>query len=133
MFLEISQNSQENTCVRVSFLKKLQAFIKKETLAQVFSCEFCKISKNTFSHRTPPVAASGRIVLDILRNFTVTSTVKLVLSIVVDCEHGTFSIIPDVFLKYPQILTTQKQLSRGVLQNLLFCKICCFAKGCNVI
>ena len=33
-------------------------FIKKETLAQVFSCEFCKISKNTFSYRTPPVAAS---------------------------------------------------------------------------
>ena len=24
-------------------------FIKKETLAQVFSCEFCKIFKNTFS------------------------------------------------------------------------------------
>ena len=23
----------------------------------MFSCEFCKISKNTFSHRTPPVAA----------------------------------------------------------------------------
>ena len=34
-------------------------FIKKETLAQVFSCEFCKIFKNTFSYRTPPVAASG--------------------------------------------------------------------------
>ena len=34
-------------------------FIKKETLAQVFSCEFCEISKNTFSYRTPPVAASG--------------------------------------------------------------------------
>ena len=33
-------------------------FIKKETLAQVFSCEFCEISKNTFSYRTPPVAAS---------------------------------------------------------------------------
>ena len=33
-------------------------FIKKETLAQVFSCEFCKIAKNTFSHRTPPVATS---------------------------------------------------------------------------
>ena len=28
-------------------------FIKKETLAQVFSCEFCEISKNTFSYRTP--------------------------------------------------------------------------------
>ena len=33
-------------------------FIKKESLAQVFSCEFCKISKNTFPYRTPPVAAS---------------------------------------------------------------------------
>ena len=33
-------------------------FIKKETLAQVFSCEFCKISANTFSCRTPLVAAS---------------------------------------------------------------------------
>ena len=28
-------------------------FIKKESLAQVFSCEFCEISKNTFFHRTP--------------------------------------------------------------------------------
>ena len=33
-------------------------FIKKETLAQVFSCEFYEISKNTFSYRTPLVAAS---------------------------------------------------------------------------
>ena len=34
-------------------------FIKKETLTQAFSCEFFKMSKNTFFHRTPPVAASG--------------------------------------------------------------------------
>ena len=33
-------------------------FIKKETLAQIFSCEFCEISRNTFSYRTPLVAAS---------------------------------------------------------------------------
>ena len=45
MFLEILQNSQESTCARVSLLIN---FIKKETLAQVYSCEFCKISKNTF-------------------------------------------------------------------------------------
>ena len=43
--LKISQNSQENTCVRISFLIKLQAS--------------GKISKNTFSYRTAPVAASG--------------------------------------------------------------------------
>ena len=44
MFLEISQACN---------------FIKKETLAQVLSCEFCEISKNTFSYRTPPVTASA--------------------------------------------------------------------------
>ena len=59
---EISQNSQENTCGRVWFFIKLQGsawnFIKRETLAQMFSCEFCEISKNTFCYRTPPVAAS---------------------------------------------------------------------------
>ena len=32
--------------------------MKIETLAQAFSCEFCEISKNSFSYRTPPVAAS---------------------------------------------------------------------------
>ena len=33
-------------------------FIKKETMAQVFSCEFCKISKSNFFYRTPLVTAS---------------------------------------------------------------------------
>ena len=52
MFLEISPNSQENTCARASFLIKFQAsasiFIKKEALAQVFSREFCKTFKSNF-------------------------------------------------------------------------------------
>ena len=52
VFLRISQNSQENACARLSFVIKLQAetciFIKRETLAQVFSYEFYKIFKNTF-------------------------------------------------------------------------------------
>ena len=62
VFLKVSQNSQENTCARVSFLIKLQAlgnFIKKGTLAQMISCEFCEIFKNAFFYRTPPVAASA--------------------------------------------------------------------------
>ena len=53
VLLEISKNSQENNCTRVSFLIKLQAgacnFIKKETLAQKFSCEFCETFVNTSS------------------------------------------------------------------------------------
>ena len=48
VLLEILQNSQKKAC----------NFIKKETLAQVFSCEFCEISKNTFFHRIPPAAVS---------------------------------------------------------------------------
>ena len=36
VFLEIAQNSHENTCARASFLKKLQ------------TCEFREISKNNF-------------------------------------------------------------------------------------
>ena len=44
------------------FSIKLQAsacnFIKKETLTQVLSCEFCEIFKNTFFYRTSLVAVS---------------------------------------------------------------------------
>ena len=55
LFLEISQNSQENTCARVSFLAKLHASGSqaKETLAQVFSCEFCG-NHPPFLHEPPP-------------------------------------------------------------------------------
>ena len=52
VFLETSQNSQEKTCAKVSFLITLQAWglqiYKKETLAQVFSCEFWEILRTPF-------------------------------------------------------------------------------------
>ena len=44
MFLEISYISKEKTYVRVSILIKLRS----ANLAQVLSCEFYEISKNTF-------------------------------------------------------------------------------------
>ena len=34
-------------------------FIKKETVAQVFSCEFCKSFNDTYFYRAPVVTASG--------------------------------------------------------------------------
>ena len=47
------------------------SFMKKETLAQVFSCEFCEIYKNTFCYRTPLVAASGVLInFAILESFS---------------------------------------------------------------
>ena len=57
VFLEILQNSQESNCARV-LLPLACNFINKETLAQVFSNEFCEISKNTFYYRTHRVATS---------------------------------------------------------------------------
>ena len=63
VFLKISQNSQENTCGKVSVIINLQAqtcnFIKKETLAQVFSCEFYEICNNTFLIQHLRATASG--------------------------------------------------------------------------
>ena len=49
-----------NACVRVSFL--LNNFIKKETLAQVFSCEFYEISKCTFFTEHLRATASGKLI-----------------------------------------------------------------------
>ena len=54
VFLKISQNCEIQFC-----RSEACNFIKKESLAQIFSCEFCEISKNTFFYRTPPVAASS--------------------------------------------------------------------------
>ena len=110
VFLEISQNLQENTCARVSFLLKLLAwacnFIKKDTPAQVFSCEFCEISKYTFSYRTPPVAAyvtsskqtSNKLVLCLLIVFVEQCNI-----IVTYCQFAFFSnliILADFFLTF---------------------------------
>ena len=60
MFLETSQISQENTCARDSFLIKfLIIFIKKESLTQVFSCEFWEVSKKIFFTEHLRTAASA--------------------------------------------------------------------------
>ena len=42
----------------ISKRNALSKFIKKETLAQVFSCEFCEISKDTFFTEYLPTTAS---------------------------------------------------------------------------
>ena len=42
----------------LSYYPQAWSFIKKESLSQLFSCEFFEIFKNTFSCRTPPVAVS---------------------------------------------------------------------------
>ena len=65
MYVEISQNSQKNTCARV--WAEAYNFIKKEALTQVFSCEFFKISRNTFV--TEHVWATASENLTVKNNF----------------------------------------------------------------
>ena len=72
-------------------------FIKIETLAKVFPCEFCEIYKNTFYYRTPLVAASG-----VLINFAILILIKF---------QVFFNIIPMV------------SASEFSLQQILFCSL----------
>ena len=65
MFPQISKNWQENTCIRVSFLNKVadlrpETLLKKETLIQVFSCQYFEICENTFLQNT-----FGRLLLSL--------------------------------------------------------------------
>ena len=61
IFLEIPQYLQKNTCVGVFFYKAadLQACnLLKKTPTQVFSCEYCEISKNNYFEELLRTAAS---------------------------------------------------------------------------
>ena len=55
-----------------SVLTNLQAeacnIIKKKTLAQVFSSEFCEISMNIFSCRTPLLPAPASLKVNLMKN-----------------------------------------------------------------
>ena len=67
IFWKISQNSQDDICVRVSFLITLQSceacnFIKKETSTQMFSCKVFKKFKYTIFTEHLPTTASWNII-----------------------------------------------------------------------
>ena len=55
------QSSRETASINITTLVKLILFSSTcsvQLTCQVFSCEFCEVCKNTYSHRTPSVAAS---------------------------------------------------------------------------
>ena len=63
MFLEISQNSQENSCARDSVLITLQALCQilffKSLSHRCFPVSFAKFLRTSLFYTTPPVAASA--------------------------------------------------------------------------
>ena len=61
LFLKVSQISQKDTYIGVSFSIKLRAKRSAtllKTYSQAFSYEICELFKNTYFYRTPAVAAS---------------------------------------------------------------------------
>ena len=56
--ISISSQRGRSSCLDVFCEKGSCNFIKKESLEQVFSCDFCKNFESTFFYRAPPVAAS---------------------------------------------------------------------------
>ena len=58
MFLKFPQNSQQKNCA-------LRVSDTKETLVQVFSCEFCENFKNTFYTEHLRAIASGEAQLEL--------------------------------------------------------------------
>ena len=61
--------------IKSSALRNLNAcnFIKKETLVQLFSCEFCEIFKNTFftEHLRTTASVRREFVLNVMRHFVI--------------------------------------------------------------
>ena len=82
MLLKISQNLQENNCAWIFFSIILQAsacnFIKKETLVQVFSCEFCEFFKNVFltEHLLETASVVKKIVIDVFFDWRETLSIN---------------------------------------------------------
>ena len=79
--------------------------MKKETLAQVFSCEFCKIFKNTFFQNT-----SGRLLLIIYVEVFRIEADSLLLS------ESIFIITTYQTSNFDEIITSPE--SRGMLLDL---------------
>ena len=125
--LEILQNSQENNCARVFFLVRLQAqtcnFIKKETLAQVFSYEVCKISKNTFFTKHVWATASAHVINLLL--FFILESVNMIF-VLICCKNMTIifskSVSNSLFVQIVLYCIGKKHLNKYFIRQ---CKIIC--------
>ena len=126
--LEILQNSQENNCARVFFLVRLQAqtcnFIKKETLAQVFSYEVCKISKNTFFTKHVWATASAHVINLLL--FFILESVNMIF-VLICCKNMTIifskSVSNSLFVQIVSYCIGKKRLNKYFIRQSQI--ICC--------
>ena len=111
VFLEISLNLQESTCGKAPC--RACNFIKKETLAKVFSLEFYEIFKNTFFTEHLRTSASGpqnsRSNANITKNIIICGNIALFIALWSDIFFAYIALKP--------ISTFLHQFYRGGLAN----------------
>ena len=87
-------------------------FIKKEILAQVSSCEFCKISKNTFFYRTLPSDCFYTTEIPLTTSF-----VLLTVEIQISWNNSPLSCY--FFLHYQEFLSRTLAIHRAISKGRL--------------
>ena len=116
------QNSHEKNCARVYFLIKMQVeacnFIKKETLTQLFSYEFCEISKSTFFIEDLQKTAFVMLFFKKFQCLFLVFLKMLVSRLLFGGKRSLFSVI----LRFVQMFLVIF-LSSKVLINILHCLI----------
>ena len=119
LFLNIPQNSQESNCARV----------KKETLAQVFSCEFCEIFKNTFFIEHLRTTASKKLNFElkplkqhniILRIYTLSLMYFQEIYVFLFCFKSKFKSFPSLIIIGELCKSDMQRAFKLILVSLIF-------------
>ena len=98
-------------------------FIKKETLAQAFSCEVCEICKNAFYYRTPLVAASDYILLIVLWVTTLIS-IRGYVAVTFYCRQNNVFLRNNIAKRKKSIRREETHLcSKSTIKILWICKL----------
>ena len=107
-FLKILQNLLENTYTRVSLSIKLKAsvcnFIKKEILAQVFSCEYREIFTNTFFTKDFPYLKEAQAVFLESKNLSFFYSIWICLIIFSRLNNFISEVLNCCYLLRPKVL-----------------------------
>ena len=88
VFKKFAKFTGKYLCQNLFFVTLQASVLKKETLAQVFSCEFCEIFKNIYFYRTPLVTAS------VFRNKTWTIILPIFLTFSCDLLFTVLGQLP---------------------------------------
>ena len=95
VFLEISKNLQENICARVSFLIKLQAFIKKGLWRSCFPMNVAKFLRTLFLQNSSGRQLQSNSIINILQvlKYTIRYTIwRFTCTIYMQSIHYTTTI-----------------------------------------